>query len=77
MPMDDVRLLDHPDSQERQLRADLAAGFRLAAKYGWHESVANHFSLAVSPDGKRFLMNPKWRHFATIRANELLLLRCG
>ncbi|HEY6433044.1 MAG TPA: class II aldolase/adducin family protein [Acetobacteraceae bacterium] len=74
MPMDDVRLLDHPDLQERQLRADLAAGFRLAAKYGWHESVANHFSLAVSPDGKRFLMNPKWRHFATIRANELLLL---
>jgi ribulose-5-phosphate 4-epimerase/fuculose-1-phosphate aldolase len=72
--MDDLRLLDHPESPELRLRADLAAAFRLAAKYGWHESVANHFSLAVSSDGKRFLMNPKWRHFATIRARELLLL---
>ena len=25
-------------------------------------------------DGKRFLMNPKWRHFARIKASELLLL---
>lgn len=74
MPMDDLRPLDPPQALERQLRVDLAAAFRLATKYGWHESVANHFSLAASPDGKRFLMNPKWRHFATIRASELLLL---
>jgi ribulose-5-phosphate 4-epimerase/fuculose-1-phosphate aldolase len=36
--------------------------------------VANHFSLAVSPDGKTFLMNPKWKHFSLIRASDLLLL---
>jgi ribulose-5-phosphate 4-epimerase/fuculose-1-phosphate aldolase len=53
---------------------DLAAAFRLAADLGWHEAVANHFSAAVSPDGKRFLMNPRWRHFSRIRASELLLL---
>ena len=62
------------DTQEWRLRVDLAAAFRLAAVHGWHELVANHFSLAVSPDGKRFLMNPKWRHFARLRASELLLL---
>ncbi|MCU4651644.1 class II aldolase/adducin family protein [Roseibacterium sp. SDUM158016] len=56
------------------LRADLAAAFRLAARFNWHESVGNHFSVAVSEDGRRFLMNPKWRHFASIRANDLLLL---
>ena len=55
-------------------RVDLAAAFRLAAEQDWHESVANHFSLAVSGDGKRFLMNPRWQHFARIRARDLLLL---
>ena len=63
-----------PDPAEWQMRVDLAAMFRLAAHFDWHEAVANHFSLAVSADGKRFLMNPRWQHFATIRASELLLL---
>jgi ribulose-5-phosphate 4-epimerase/fuculose-1-phosphate aldolase len=56
------------------LRIDLAAAFRLTARFGWHESVGNHFSAAVSDDGRHFLMNPKWRHFASIRASDLLLL---
>jgi ribulose-5-phosphate 4-epimerase/fuculose-1-phosphate aldolase len=55
-------------------RADLAAAFRWAARLGLHEAVANHFSLAVSADGLRFLINPNQRHFARIRASELLLL---
>jgi ribulose-5-phosphate 4-epimerase/fuculose-1-phosphate aldolase len=67
----------HDTLAERQLRVDLAAAFRLAAELGWHEAVANHFSVAVSPDGKQFLMNPRWRHFSRIRASELLLLDAG
>jgi len=59
---------------ESQLRVDLAAAFRLAARAGWHEAVANHFSVAVSPNGRKFLMNPRWRHFSRVRASELLLL---
>jgi ribulose-5-phosphate 4-epimerase/fuculose-1-phosphate aldolase len=62
------------DAGEWQLRVDLAAAFRLAAYYDWHEAVANHFSLAVSKDGKSFLMNPRWRHFSKVKASELLLL---
>ncbi|MFO1089980.1 MAG: class II aldolase/adducin family protein [Hyphomicrobiales bacterium] len=62
------------DTDEWQLRVDLAAAFRLAALNNWHEAIANHFSLAVSPDGKKFLMNPRWRHFSRIRASDLLLL---
>ena len=38
------------ETDEWQLRVDLAAAFRLAARYDWHEAVANHFSLAVSPE---------------------------
>jgi ribulose-5-phosphate 4-epimerase/fuculose-1-phosphate aldolase len=62
------------NSVEATLRVDLAAAFRLAVDFGWHESVGNHFSAAVSADGRRFLMNPRWKHFAQIRASDLLLL---
>ena len=55
-------------------RADLAAAFRWTARLGMNEAVANHFSLAVSADGKQFLINPNQRHFALIRASDLLLL---
>jgi ribulose-5-phosphate 4-epimerase/fuculose-1-phosphate aldolase len=66
-----------PETDLLALRVDLAAAFRLAARFDWHESVGNHFSVAVSEDGRRFLMNPKWRHFAAIRASDLLLLDAG
>jgi ribulose-5-phosphate 4-epimerase/fuculose-1-phosphate aldolase len=56
------------------LRKDLAAAFRLCHKFGWSESVGNHFSAAVSSDGSQFLLNPRWQHFDTIRPNDLLLL---
>lgn len=63
------------DDVEHQLRVDLSAAFRLAARAGWHEAVANHFSAAVSADGKRFLVNPRWVHFSHIRASNLLLCK--
>jgi ribulose-5-phosphate 4-epimerase/fuculose-1-phosphate aldolase len=62
------------EAAERELRVDLAAAFRLAAEFDWHESVGNHFSVSVSADGRKFLMNPRWKYFATIRASELQLL---
>ncbi|MFN3661506.1 class II aldolase/adducin family protein [Yoonia sp.] len=68
-PADDLN-----GTELQNLRLDLAAAFRLCAQMNWHESVGNHFSAAVSADGKRFLMNPKWRHFGSIRASDLLLL---
>jgi len=74
--MDQVTQLK-PDDQaqaEWRLRIDLAAAFRLAVAFDWHEAVANHFSLAVSHDGRKFLMNRRWRHFSRIRASDLLRL---
>ena len=61
-------------SIEEQARIDLAAAFRIIAHLNMHEAVANHFSAAVSADGKQFLLNPKWKHFSRIRASDLLLL---
>ena len=66
--------MDIPQMDHQQERIDLAAAFRWTARLNMHEAVANHFSLAVSEDGKRFLMNPDCRHFSRIKASELLLL---
>ncbi len=55
-------------------RADLAAAFRWTARLNLHEGVANHFSLAVSEDGRKFLMNPNQVHFSRLRASDLLLI---
>lgn len=55
-------------------RVDLAAAFRWTARLDMHEAVANHFSLTVNDDGTQFLINPNQRHFARIRASDLLLL---
>ena len=56
------------------LRRDLAAAFRLCHRFGWSESVGNHFSAALSTDGHRFLLNRCWQHFATIKPGDLLEL---
>lgn len=69
MTMTERRNLTHADE-----RADLAAAFRWTARLNMHESVANHFSCAVSADGARFLINPNGRHFARIKASDLLEL---
>ncbi|OWJ97658.1 hypothetical protein B6S59_03635 [Pseudomonas sp. A46] len=57
-----------------QARVDLACAFRWAARLGLHEAIANHFSLAVSADGREFLINPYGKHFSEIRASDLILV---
>jgi ribulose-5-phosphate 4-epimerase/fuculose-1-phosphate aldolase len=69
LPIATPREFDH-----RGERVDLAAAFRWFARLGMHESVANHLSVAVSPDGAQFLVNPRGRHFARVCAGDLLLL---
>jgi len=61
----------------QQYREDLAATFRWFARLNWHEAHANHFSYAVNDSGSQFLINPRGRHFASVRASELLLLDAG
>lgn len=66
-----------PELDFQQERTDLAAAFRWFARLGMAESVANHFSVAVSKDNSRFLVNPCRRHFSRIKASELLLLNAN
>lgn len=62
----------HTNMTRLDLRQDLAAALRWTARLGLHEAVANHFSLAVNPDGTRFLINPNGRHFSRITASSLV-----
>jgi ribulose-5-phosphate 4-epimerase/fuculose-1-phosphate aldolase len=59
---------------EGTVRRDLATAFRWAAKLGYHEACANHFSAAVGDTGSTFLLNPRGRHFSRMRSSDLLLL---
>lgn len=61
-------MISHPGA-----RADLAAAFRIAERQGLNEGIDNHFSLAVSEDGGRFLVNPIGLHWREIRASDLIL----
>ena len=63
-----------PELTHASVRADLATAFRWAAKLGYHEACANHFSAAVDASGSQFLLNPRGRHFSRMRSSDLLLL---
>lgn len=69
-----MTLTDKRHDAEADLRADLADAFRICHMLGWSESVGNHFSAAVSADGRQFLLNAKWQHFDTIAPADLVLL---
>lgn len=57
----------------RQARIDLAAALRMAVRLGMHEGICNHFSLML-PGADCFLLNPYGRHWAEIRASDLLVV---
>ena len=59
---------------ESTLRRELAAAFRWTARFGWHESVANHFSAVIPGEEHMFLLNPIGRHFSRMSASELVTL---
>lgn len=66
-----LSLLDAPET--RELRIDLAACFRMAARLGLSEGVCNHFSAMVPGSDDLFLVNPHGRAFAEVTASGLLV----
>ena len=63
------------DNRERVGRVELAAAFRMAARLGMHEGICNHFSLALTDDGREFLVNPHGYRFGELRARDLLRVK--
>ncbi len=61
-----------------ELRVDLAAALRLAARFDLHEGIDNHFSVAVpehpaGAPGEVFLVNPYGTHWSRLKASDIML----
>ncbi len=62
------------------LRRDLAAAYRLAALFGWDDTLYTHFSVRLpradnaAPEEDRFLINPFGLMFDEVRASDLLVV---
>lgn len=55
-------------------REQLSLAFRLAERFGFHEGICNHFSVALDGDQEHYLINPYGLHWSEISANALLLI---
>ena len=65
---------DAKTTNVKTLRRELAAAFRLAARFELNEGVCNHFSVVVPGAEERFLINPYGIHWAEMRPDDLLLI---
>lgn len=57
--------------QTRRIRIDLAAAYRLAARFDLNEGISNHFTARA---GENFLVIPHGMHFREVTASRLLLV---
>lgn len=59
-------------AEERKLRVDLAACYRLVALYGWSDLVFTHISARIPGPEHHFLINPYGLLFDEITASSLI-----
>ena len=64
----------HPPMDEREARVELAAAFRLAVMFDFHEGISNHFSMLIPGREDRFLINPLGLHFSEVTASSLAVV---
>ena len=64
----------NPPADEREARNELAAAFRIAVMFDFHEGISNHFSMLVPGRDDRFLINPLGLHFSEVSASSLALV---
>lgn len=64
----------NPPVDEREARIELAAAFRIAVQFDFHEGVSNHFSMLIPGREDRFLINPFGLHFSEITASSLAVV---
>ena len=58
--------------EEWAVRVDLAACYRLVARYGWEDLVFTHITLRVPDAEDQFLINPYGMFFDEITASSLV-----
>ena len=70
----DQRRTGKISAEERELRIQLAAAYRLADKYGMSELIYTHISLRVPGSTPAYLLNPYGMLFNQITASSLVKL---
>jgi ribulose-5-phosphate 4-epimerase/fuculose-1-phosphate aldolase len=68
----DVNIRRQVSEDERQLRVDLAACYRIIAMHGWDDLVFTHISARVPGPEEHFLINPYGMLFEEITASSLV-----
>lgn len=63
-----------PLEEEKILREDLAAGYRIADMFGWTEVINNHISVRLPGDEDHFLINPYGQLYSEITASSLVTI---
>tara|TARA_B100000787_G_scaffold155020_1_gene130189 strand:+ start:207 stop:935 length:729 start_codon:yes stop_codon:yes gene_type:complete len=58
----------------KNIKEDLSAVFRYAARLNMHESVVNHFCVCVSEHSNNFYVNKCGIHFSRIKTSDLILV---
>jgi len=58
--------------EERAIRSDLAACYRLVAMYGWDDFTGTHISARLPGEREEFLINPYGMFFDEITASSLV-----
>ncbi|HYH43501.1 MAG TPA: aldolase [Burkholderiales bacterium] len=59
---------------ESQARLDLTTALRWASKLGYGEGVCNHFSMEVTAEPGRFLINPQGLHWSEVTPDDLVVV---
>ena len=65
---------DQVSAEEWQARLDLAACYRLAARWGWTDHIYTHFSARVPGKEEHFLINAYGLTFPEVTASNLVKL---
>ncbi len=60
------------DSEEWQLRVELAACYRVFDYLGWTEMIFNHITMRVPGPEHHFLINPFGLHYSEVTASNLV-----
>ena len=57
---------------EWQTRVDLAAGCRIAHKFGWNKNIRNHFVARVPDEPDKILINPRGLFWSELTASDFI-----
>jgi ribulose-5-phosphate 4-epimerase/fuculose-1-phosphate aldolase len=67
-----AQLRSEISAEERALRVQLAACYRIFALLGWTELIYNHITLRVPGPERHFLINPFGLHYSEVTASNLV-----